>query len=833
MSQLDWSFVKETLADALDLEPARREAFVRSRCDGQPQLRDAVERLLRGHDSATGFLDGTLGNDSADRDPAPERIGPYRVREALGEGGFGVVHRATQMHPFEREVAIKILKGSNRAAAIVERFRVERDALARMDHEDICRVLDAGLTDDGRPFVVMDLVRGRPISEFCREGRVNLAGRVALLRRAALAVHHAHQRAVIHCDVKPSNILVAQDDEGLRLRLIDFGIAQALDAAVADGSRSGFAGTPRYMSPERRKVVGLADVRSDVYSLGAVLDELLAEAVNAGLARDARLLRDVRAIAARAIAAEPTDRYESAAALAADLGAALDDRPIQAIPERTGRTVARLFRRHRLASTLAATALLAIMGGAVAALHGRTQAIAARDEATREARRAELVRDFLLDDMLGSLNPDVAQGKDITVVELLSRVDERMRTSLTDDPLLLADVAGTLARAYAHVGRDPEAIAAYKLAIATRESAFGESTGREPTIDDRARVLEWEIDLATAMLGTTEHHSEGLARRSWNAANTVKYLGPWHPLSLRARLAHTPFPLDVAERTRELEEILAHARAMGAEGEELVETTSRNLAPLYTAVGRHDEAINLTECAVASAERRVGTHHGDAIVTRRAFAEALFRAGELDRANEHFDIIIERCRSMLAPDHPALTGMLTQLAARKISVGHPDDAIAMMREVEATLRARQGEGEGEGSVQHTTALLTLGQAYVAKGLFEDADRTLTPIIARLEGHWGVRNLQTARGVLALAQAKLGRGDLDAALELATNITHRIGYNGEEALEAVELRCELLTRLGRSDEAERLAGEALKALPATASDAIRQRLTDRAGPSVAR
>lgn len=828
MTRLDWSFVKETLADALDLEPSGREAFVRLRCDGQPQLRDAVERLLRGHDSATGFLDGTLGNEATAPVAVPDRIGPYRVHETLGEGGFGVVHRATQLHPFEREVAIKILKGGTRAAAIAERFRVERDALARMDHEDICRVLDAGLTDDGRPFVVMDLVRGRPISEFCRERRVDLAGRVALLRRAALAVHHAHQRAVIHCDVKPSNILVSEEGDGLRLRLIDFGIAQALDAAVTDGSRSGFAGTPRYMSPERRKVVGLADVRSDVYSLGAVLDELLAEAVSAGLARDARLLRDVRAIAARAIAAEPTNRYESAAALATDLDAALDDRPIQAIPERTGRTVARLLRRHRLASTLAATAIVAIMAGAVAALQGRSQAIAARDEAAREARRAELVRDFLLDDMLGSLNPDVAQGKDVTVAELLARVDERMRASLADDPLLLADVAGTLARAYAHVGRDPEAIAAYKLAIATRESAFGEESDREPTIEDRVRVLEWEIDLATAMLGTTEHHSEGLARRSWNAANAVKYLGPWHPLSLRARLAHTPFPLDAAERTRELEEILAHSQSLGAEGEELVETTSRNLAPFYTAVGRHDEAINLTECAVASAERRVGTHHGDAIVTRRAFAEALFRAGELDRANEQFDLIIVRCRSMLAPDHPALTGMLTQLAARKISIGRADDAIAMMREVEATLRTRRGDDVGEGSIQHTTALLTLGQAYVAGGLFEDADATLTPIIARLETYWGPRNPQTARGVLALAQAKRGRGDSDAALDLATNVTRRVGYNSMEGLEAVELRCELLTRRGQPDEAKRLAGEALKSLPVDASEALRRRLGELAG-----
>lgn len=260
MSELDWSFVKETLADALELAPERRADFVALRCSGRPDASSAVLRLMRGHEEATGFLDESSGARASEPDrPPPEDIGPYRLHEAIGEGGFGVVYRAAQMHPFVREVAVKVLKPASRAAAIVERFRVERDALAKMDHEDICRVLDAGLLDDGRPFVVMELVRGLPISQFVRDHRVDLRGRIELLLRAARAVHHAHQRAVVHCDVKPSNILVAQEGGSTRLRLIDFGIARAFGEHGDGGSGSDLAGTPRYMSPERRSALGPAD----------------------------------------------------------------------------------------------------------------------------------------------------------------------------------------------------------------------------------------------------------------------------------------------------------------------------------------------------------------------------------------------------------------------------------------------------------------------------------------------------------------------------------------------------------------------------------------------
>ncbi len=812
----DWHAVKETLADALDLAPERRHAFLRERCGDQPQLLSAVERLLRGHESASGFLDGSSGSAPAAAPPVPERIGPYRLHEPLGEGGFGVVHRATQTHPFEREVAIKILKSGAGAGRIVERFRAERDALARMDHEDICRVLDAGLTDDGRPFVVMELVRGSPITRFANDERIGLAGRIELLRRAARAVHHAHQRAVIHCDVKPSNILVARDGSDIRVRLIDFGIARALDADDGGRTRSDLAGTPRYMSPERREALRVPDVRADIYSLGAVLEELIADAAAMRPAPARRLLRDAGSIAAKARAAHPAERYESAAELAEDLDRALADRPLRAAPERPARLLLRTVRRHRLSSLLAATALVAITVGTVAALVARAAALEARDAAARDARRAALVREFLLDDMLGSLNPDVAQGRDITVVELLDRARERMEASLADDPLLLAEVAGTLGRAFAHVGRDAEAIAAYELALATREEA---RAGEALTVADHEQILGWQVDLASAMMGTVERHGEGMALRGWNAFNASKFLGEWHPIAMRARISHVPEPLDAAARAADLEQMVLRAKALGPDDASLAEDAARSLAPLRSAAGRHDEAIALLLEALESAERRTGPQHSDVIVVRRALADAYLEAGDAERANEQYDTTIERTRRMLPADHPALTGLLTSIALRKIEMGRAADAHELLTEVEATVRVVAGED----SVQHVNARLALAQACVDLGRHAEAAGLLEEILPLVEAQWGRDHPQTARATLAMARAERGLGDFAQAAQHAGVVVERIGLSRAIGVNAAVLWCESLVASGDAGEADRVARSLLDRLPADAPETTRSRL----------
>jgi tetratricopeptide (TPR) repeat protein len=796
VNDLDWDSVKEALADAIELDPAERSDFLDRRCGGDTTLRATVERLLRGHDSASGFLDASstpAPSRPLEEPPPPERIGPYSLRERLGEGGFGVVYRATQTEPFERDVAIKILKPNNRAGALAARFRAECDTLARMDHEEICRLLDAGVTPDGSPFVVMELVRGAAIGEHCSKARLGIAARASLIARAARAVHHAHERAVIHCDVKPSNILVSGEGAATRLRLIDFGIARAVDEADPDRrTRSDLAGTPRYMSPERRSAERAADVRSDIYSLGSVLAELVEAAAANSLVESRSLLRDLRAIAAMATAADPVDRYDSAAIFAEDLERALRGESIRALPEGSWRSLLRVVRRRRVASALAATALFAIVVGSGAALLSRSAALEARDEARRQARRAEFVSNFLLDDMLGALDPNVAQGRDVTVLELLTRVDERVRASFDDDLTLRAELAGTLGTAYRHIGREQEAASAFELAIATRQADHPE---------DAAAILGWRVELAEAFMNIPERHGEALALRAQNVRETKEKLGDWHPVTLAARLQHMDLPVDWDVRAAELEAIAARARELGEPG--LAEDALRTVATIRSETGHLPEAVQSLETAVASAEARLGPSHSDSIVLRRALADLLLKSGRNEEANAMFDEVVRRTRAMLPADHPALRGLLSIVATRKILLGHPDESIALANELVAATRAI----EGVDSIQHSSALHTLAQGLTAVGRTDEALAILEPLIPALRTRWGERHLQVGRAMISIARAHAARRDWPRVLEVTAEAAPIVAPSGDATLGCLELRATALVELGRPAEARTLLDSA--------------------------
>ena len=256
---------------------AERAAFLDAACGGSAATRARLETLLRAAEDAGGFLEDEPASAPA---AAGARIGRYRLQERIGEGGFGVVYRAEQDEPVRRTVALKIIKLGMDTRAVVARFEAERQALALMEHPNIARVFDGGATEAGRPFFVMELVRGVPITTFCREQQLHLRARLELFQQVCRAVHHAHQKGVIHRDLKPSNILVARDGERPVAKVIDFGIAKAtrepLTARTLATRLHAFMGTPAYMSPEQVGLGGIdVDTRSDIYSLGALLYELL------------------------------------------------------------------------------------------------------------------------------------------------------------------------------------------------------------------------------------------------------------------------------------------------------------------------------------------------------------------------------------------------------------------------------------------------------------------------------------------------------------------------------------------------------------------------------
>ncbi|MEJ2146763.1 MAG: serine/threonine-protein kinase [Acidobacteriota bacterium] len=420
----------------LTLSRQERVRFIRRACTGHPELVRRLFRLLEAHDRAE---EGALAADQifSMGEPAKE-IGSYRLLNVIGEGGMGVVYKAEQLYPVKRVVALKLIRWGLDSRQVVARFEAERQALAVMDHPNIARVLDAGAASDGRPFFVMELVPGDPLTTFCDQQRLSIRQRLELFGCLARAVQHAHQKGVIHRDLKPSNVIVARQDGTFTLKVIDFGIAKAIGNRLGDQTlvtQVGTAlGTPAYMSPEQAETDTLdIDTRTDIYSLGVILYELAVGVLPispeeigmpAFLAQlgdreiepvlpSTRLLslgERAREIAAtrrtelfdlvgelkgdldwlirKAIDKDRSQRYESADALAVEVRRYLNNEPLLARPPSLPYRCRKLLRRHRPVVAAASVVLVALLVAVVGIAAGLVQAERSRQEALRQAVKA-------------------------------------------------------------------------------------------------------------------------------------------------------------------------------------------------------------------------------------------------------------------------------------------------------------------------------------------------------------------------------------------------------------------------------------------------------------
>ncbi|MGI9516438.1 MAG: protein kinase domain-containing protein [Pirellulaceae bacterium] len=426
---------------AIEMPADQRDGFLDDACKGDQKLRERLAALVQAHEKPTQFLDlasSTDGDapttDAGIHAAAGSVIDHYKLLQKVGEGGFGVVYMAEQEQPLRRKVALKIIKPGMDTHAVIARFEAERQALAMMDHPNIARVLDGGTTD-GRPYFVMELVRGVPITEYCDKNSLLTRQRLELFASVCKAVQHAHQKGIIHRDIKPSNVMVTLHDGQPVVKVIDFGVAKAIHQRLTERTMfteyGQMIGTPQYMSPEQAEMSGLdVDTRSDIYSLGVLLFELLTGTTplearqlrEAGYAEMQRMIReeepprpshrlsttdqdltiiakhrrvsperlhreikgDLDWIVMKALEKDRSRRYESALTMARDIERSLNDEPVEAGPPTLGYRMKKWSRRNRgkLAVAVATLLLVGILG-----IWGVSSWFAQRDQITRNSAR--------------------------------------------------------------------------------------------------------------------------------------------------------------------------------------------------------------------------------------------------------------------------------------------------------------------------------------------------------------------------------------------------------------------------------------------------------------
>jgi serine/threonine protein kinase/tetratricopeptide (TPR) repeat protein len=800
----------------LELDSSQRAAYLEKACADDPELRKRIEALLAVHDQAASFLEtppsGAQGpppdakapserdSSGAPAEKPGDRIGRYKLLQQIGEGGCGVVYMAEQEESVRRRVAVKVIKLGMDTKQVIARFEAERQALALMDHPNIAKVLDTGATETGRPYFVMELVRGIKITTFCDENNLSTEERLQLFIKVCHAVQHAHQKGVIHRDIKPSNILVADHDGVPVPKVIDFGVAKATsDQRLTDKTLftafEQFVGTPAYMSPEQAKLSGLdIDTRTDIYSLGVLLYELLTgktpldqkELLAAGLDEMRRAIRekepprpstrlstmagdeltttakhrrvdppklihllrgDLDWIVMKALEKDRARRYETANGLASDVQRHLADEPVVARPPSGLYRFQKLLRRNKGAfaavGSVALFLVLGVVGSTVEALragraeraqfHSALQADAQRQKAEAEAG--------LIMKMLRSVGPSLAKGRDTKMLEeILDDGIKSISKELTNQPEVEVELSLTVAEAYYDLGlhKQMEGVARHSLQVArTRLGEVNES------------VASSLITLGVGLVSIAQQHLGAMSAGNIPETEKNRRL---EDANLREA---EKCCLDGLAMHRKLlgEENLKVARALNLLGQ--IRLTQYNLAEAET---RLREALAIC--------RKLKDEFMEARLLRQLAYLLAFYEDRLVEAETMSRQALVMQKKLLGNDHPDIARSLFSLA---------------------TLLRRQGK-YADAEIEYREGL-TMWRRLQGKDNFE---------------------VNSALGYLAevlMCQEKLEEAEAQRREELA--MTRRL--NGDEHANVVVTLCwlaDLLVREGKLEEAEAQAREAL-------------------------
>jgi eukaryotic-like serine/threonine-protein kinase len=713
-----------------------------------------------------------------------DRIGRYKLLQELGAGGFGVVYMAEQEEPVRRRVALKIIKLGMDTKEVIARFEAERQALALMDHPHIAKVLDAGATAGGRPYFVMELVKGERITEYCDKNNLTTRQRLDLFVQICQAIQHAHQKGIIHRDIKPSNILVALQD-GLPVpKVIDFGIAKATEQRLTDKTfftvMGDFVGTPAYMSPEQAEMSSMdIDTRCDIYSLGVLLYELLTgktpfdpwELLAKGIEEMRRAIRedeprrpstrlttmdqaeltttaksrrtdapklvhlmrgDLDWIVMKCLEKDRTRRYETASELALDLQRHIHNEPVLARPPSNAYRFQKMVRRNKLACAAVATITLTLLLGVVASVWQARRAIRAEREQSQLRQEAEAESKKARIETARAKTAETLAQQRLTESEAISK----FLTGLFQSPDPARD------------GRTIKVVDVLGAAVKKLDTELKDQPER------RARLQ--------STLGMT-YRALGLSREAIPLQEKVRdyYLavsGPEHTETLQAmnNLANSYFAAGRRDEALTLRErVLALRRKVsGLEDPETLKAMN-NLAVSYDVADRRDEALKLKEEVVALRRKVIGPEDPYTISAMQNLANSYATADRRDEALKLREEVLALCRKVSGPEHLYTLMAMGNLAVSYDDAGRRDEALKLREQVLAIFRK-------VSSPEHPdtlTAMHNLAISYDEVGRRDEALTLREQVLALHRKVSGPEHPDTfeAMEYLALSYSEAGRG----------------------------------------------------------------------------
>jgi len=716
MSEGSFRQIEELFARATEFDPADRERFLQQsgassdvlqrirmllECEGNPR----VDAQLR-----SGFhkaLDALADN----QDHVPTIFG-YDIGERLGKGGFSSVYRARQLEPVNREVAIKVLSKRIVSNETKYRFRRECELLATLNHPLIAKLFDAGTTDDGRPYVVMDCIDGVPLVEGLERDNISERERLRLMISLCETVQHAHLRGVLHGDLKPSNILLVRSDDRYSVRVIDFGISEYLreDPEFDNRGQCGTElGTPAYMSPEQHLGGGRVDLRSDLYSLGIVLHEAVCGSLPTWSGTDImhhqQVPPELMSVVKRCLHHNPEERYENARAIADDLQGCLDHRPVAAHSiswfYRT-----RKFIRRNPGTAIAAACVFALIVAATAAIGLQVR------ETQRESDRAQQAFTFA-SSLLNGIDPDISQGADRTLLfASLDDASARLRSNPPEDPLVRAEVELLLGRSYLRLSDSPSARGLVESAYALRANLLG--------LDDPKTLAAGAVLCSVLLQDRDVSAAHGFVETVFDRC--VRVLGRDDPATHESATA---------------------------------------LAIYFQHIKNYERSYDVRCELIEDLERVYGRESATALRQRNELARLYELREEFERSEQAYLLLLHDALASIGEEHPVTLSIYTNYSVLLSQVARDDEILEL-------IGSRLDVYDRVFGKEHSKALLAhhnIGCVYRDRGEYQVALGPLTHAYAGLSRSLGLNHDLTEWALYGLVKLQQLRGKHDEAKQL--------------------------------------------------------------------